>query len=52
MYDNPLTDLEEKARQDKMTKILEDFTEELRKVNAKLDEIEGLLKKSDKTYIG
>lgn len=54
MEQNALVDVVESMKQRKIEKIeqsMDELTQEVAKVNARLAEIEKLLKTSDKTYI-
>ena len=55
MEQNALADVMAQLKQQKLEQSLDALTQELVKVNARLEEIESLLKtssNSDKTYIG
>ena len=55
MTSNPLEDMTERIKQQRLEKSLEELIVELKKVNTRLDSIEKLLnsnnKSDDKTYI-
>lgn len=51
MEQNALADVMESMKQRKIEQSIGELTQELAKVNARLAEIEKLLKTSDKTYI-
>ena len=51
MEQNALADVVESMKQRKIEQSIDELIQELAKVNARLTEIEKLLKTSDKTYI-
>lgn len=51
MEQNALADVMESMKQRKIEQSIDELTQELAKTNARLAEIEKLLKTSDKTYI-
>ena len=49
MNSNPISDLSDTIKQQRFEQSLQEFTDELRKVNAKLSEIEELIREASKS---
>lgn len=49
MNSNPLSDLSDTIKQQRLEKILQEFTDELHKVNVKLSELEELIREANKS---